>query len=157
MKKLNICFTGESNAGKTHLIYNILGNHTIPYVSTVGVGMDIDIKIIDNVKVYIWDYSYNRYLDKYIRHYHNNIDVYIIVVDCENWEHLKNISKNIADLNGMPYEIFINRIDKLENRLYKNDLIEFLNTNYRDNYFLTSCYNLENLLVDIRYIVQKYT
>ena len=57
----------------------------------------------------------------------------------------------------MPYEIFINRIDKLENRLYKNDLIEFLNFNYRDNYFLTSCYNLENLLVDMRYIIQKYT
>lgn len=141
MKILNICFLGNSYTGKSHLIHAYVNGYKTPYVSNVTVGIEFTKKQLNNTILHIWDYAECNMLNKYILHYLENIDLFFIVVDCENWESIRSAHSYKNKIHNKPYYILVNKSDKIKNPLYKITLLTYLTANFNNKYIFTSSYN----------------
>ena len=141
----NICFIGDSHTGKSHLIHTYVYGYKPPYVSQMTIGMEFHKKIIENNLLYIWDYSLSNVLDKYLIDYLKKINLFFIVIDCENWESIQNIHKYINLIGDKSYYIIANKFDKIDNILYKNRLLDYLDSNFNNKYAFTTSYNKDGL------------
>tara|TARA_B100001093_G_scaffold342187_1_gene327007 strand:- start:1386 stop:1763 length:378 start_codon:yes stop_codon:yes gene_type:complete len=119
------------------------------------IGMEFHKKIIENNLLYIWDYSLSNVLDKYLIDYLKKINIFFIVIDCENWESIQNIHKYINLIGNKSYYIIANKFDKINNMLYKNRLLEHLENNFNNKYAFTTSYNKDELDTTINELLKS--
>ena len=114
MKTYNICFIGDTNTGKSHLIHTYVNGYKPPYTNHVTIGIEFNKKIYNNNILHIWDYSQSGIINKYISSYFDNIDLFLIVVDSENWKSIQNIFYYKTIVKNRSYHILVNKSDKIE-------------------------------------------
>ena len=126
MKILNICFLGDANTGKSHIIHAYTKGYDIPFTPSLTIGFELNIKNIENNKIYLWDCGSDIRFQRYFLDFLDNIDLFLITADCENWDSIINIHNYKNQINGKKYHILINKDDKLCNKLYNDKLCNYL-------------------------------
>ena len=111
-RKFRILMLGLNGVGKTSILYRIKLDEFIEVVQTIGFNLEkINYK---NLCFEIWDISGHVTLWK---HYYQNSDGIILVVDCNDKERLEQVKEiigfcsSIEDLKNLPLLIFTNKQD----------------------------------------------
>jgi len=91
--KKNILMVGLDSAGKTTILYQLKLNelkHTIPTI-----GFNVETIQYKNLDLTIWDVGGQAQIRKLWRHYYNNIDTIIFVIDCNDYERLPEVKEEL--------------------------------------------------------------
>tara|TARA_B100001758_G_C18373688_1_gene592980 strand:+ start:726 stop:1238 length:513 start_codon:yes stop_codon:yes gene_type:complete len=137
---------GLDGAGKTTILYNLKLNevkHTIPTI-----GFNVETVTYRNLNLTIWDIGGQEKIRKLWRHYYNNIDMLIYVVDSNDMGRLDETKNELHSLinedqlrDMKAILIYCNKMD-LPNSISCVDLAEKLELNKIKNkkwYIQPSC------------------
>ena len=115
-KKVNGLMLGLDSAGKTTILYSLKLNEIINTIPTIG--FNVETLNYKNLNLTIWDIGGQEKIRKLWRHYYNNVDMIIYVVDSNDdgrLEESKNELHSIANedqlKNISSILIFNNKID----------------------------------------------
>ena len=147
--EFKIIIIGDSNVGKTTMIYNLLGKKNLNINQTIGVDFSIKnykIKQKDkniSVKLQIWDTSGSERYKNISKNYYLNCDIVIIMFDLTDKKTFDNIPKWIDNIYEFkPKNIIIvgnkknifksTSIDIINDNIinYKNDFVDFVEKKY---------------------------
>jgi len=114
-KRLRILILGLDNAGKTTILYKLKINETVNTIPTIG--FNVEILKRDGVYFMMWDLGGQDKLRSLWRHYYQNTDALIFVVDSNDKERFKTAKNELHSV--MNYDlmkdvnvlIFCNRQD----------------------------------------------
>ena len=94
--KKNMLMVGLDSAGKTTILYQLKLNelrHTIPTI-----GFTVETIKYKNLDLTIWDIGGQEKIRKLWRHYYNNIDVVIFVIDSNDIGRLPEVKEELHQL-----------------------------------------------------------
>ena len=97
-KKVNGLMLGLDSAGKTTILYSLKLNEIINTIPTIG--FNVETLNYKNLNLTIWDIGGQEKIRKLWRHYYNNVDMIIYVVDSNDdgrLEESKNELHSIAN------------------------------------------------------------
>jgi ADP-ribosylation factor protein 1 len=77
--KCNMLMVGLDSAGKTTILYQLKLNERVNTIPTIG--FNVESVKYKNLDLTIWDVGGQERIRKLWRHYYNNIDVVIFVID----------------------------------------------------------------------------
>tara|TARA_B000000565_G_scaffold244617_1_gene211788 strand:- start:64 stop:603 length:540 start_codon:yes stop_codon:yes gene_type:complete len=94
--KKNMLMVGLDSAGKTTILYQLKLNelrHTIPTI-----GFNVETIKYKNLDLTIWDIGGQEKIRKLWRHYYNNIDTVIFVIDSNDFNRLPEVKEELHHL-----------------------------------------------------------
>jgi len=94
--KKNMLMVGLDSAGKTTILYQLKLNelrHTIPTI-----GFNVETIKYKNLDLTIWDIGGQEKIRKLWRHYYNNIDTVIFVIDSNDLNRLPEVKEELHHL-----------------------------------------------------------
>ena len=115
-KKVNGLMLGLDSAGKTTILYSLKLNEIVSTIPTIG--FNVESVKYKNLSLTLWDIGGQEKIRKLWRHYYDNIDVLIYVVDSndtgrleESKEELHSLlnEDQLRDMKGVL--IFCNKMD----------------------------------------------
>ena len=121
---------GLDNSGKTTILYKLKLNETINTIPTIGFNVEnIEHK---NLNLTIWDIGGQTKLRKLWRHYYQNTNVLIFVIDSNDSDRINEVKQELHCITNEPEMeklncvlIYNNKID-LPNSLHHNSLENLL-------------------------------
>ena len=122
-KEVNGLMLGLDNAGKTTILYNLKLHETITTIPTIG--FNVETVKYRNLGLTIWDVGGQEKIRKLWRHYFNNIDIVIYVIDSNDQGRLEESKK---ELHSLMSEDQLRDIDALLIYNNKTDLPNSINT-----------------------------
>ena len=123
-KKVNGLMLGLDSAGKTTILYSLKLNEIIQTIPTIG--FNVETLNYRNLNLTIWDVGGQEKIRKLWRHYFNNVDMVIYVVDSNDEGRLEESKK---ELHSLMNEDQLQNIDALLIFSNKMDLPQSLNAN----------------------------
>ena len=106
---------GLDNAGKTTILYKLKLNEQVSTIPTIG--FNVETVKYKNLDLTIWDVGGQEKIRKLWRHYYNNIDVIIFVIDSNDSGRFPEVKEelhyllNEDQLQNCIILIYINKID----------------------------------------------
>ena len=107
-KKVNGLMVGLDAAGKTTILYSLKLNEIVNTIPTIG--FNVETLTYKNLNLTIWDIGGQEKIRKLWRHYYNNVDMIIYVVDSNDEGRLEE-SKN--ELHALANEDQLKNIDAI--------------------------------------------
>ena len=121
-KEVNGLMLGLDSAGKTTILYSLKLNEIINTIPTIG--FNVETLSYKNLNLTIWDVGGQEKIRKLWRHYYNNIDMVIYVIDANDQGRLEESKK---ELHSLMNEDQLKDIDALLIYNNKMDLPDALN------------------------------
>ena len=131
MKEFRVIILGLDNSGKTTLLYQLKMGEVVNCIPTLG--FNVETIEIYNKKLTIWDIGGQERIRTLWKHYYDNTQGIIFVVDSSNKESLATAREelkaifNHENLKKIPLLIFSNKKDK-EGSLMDGEVSELLAT-----------------------------
>jgi len=128
--KSNILMLGLDAAGKTTILYKLKLNESINTIPTIG--FNVESVKYKNLDLTIWDVGGQEKIRQLWRHYYNNIDVLIFVIDSNDLGRIDEATKELHylasedELKNCIILIYSNKID-LPDSINHHSLAEKLN------------------------------
>ena len=126
-RKMRILMLGLDGSGKTTILYKLRFGEVISTIPTIGFNVEtVDYK---NVRFTVWDVGGQDKIRELWKHYYNDVDGIIFVVDAADHDRLDvvkmELSKlmNTYELRKTKFLIFANKYDQT-NALSANQLID---------------------------------
>lgn len=111
---IKMIFLGDSNVGKSSIVkryFNGIFDNNM--FNTIGI--DVRIKVIDNIKLYVWDSAGQEEYKAITKNYINNVQIYVFVYDVTDRNSFINIDEWINFISdyggGGSYVLVGNKID----------------------------------------------
>ena len=99
-KKVKALMLGLDNAGKTTILYNLKFNEIINTIPTIGFNVEsVDYK---NLNLTIWDIGGQSKLRKLWRHYYQNTNVLIFVIDSSDIDRIQEVKEELHHISNEP-------------------------------------------------------
>jgi ADP-ribosylation factor 1/2 len=123
---------GLDAAGKTTLLYKMKLGEVITTTPTIG--FNVETISVNNMEMNIWDIGARSKSFALYKHYFNDLDVFILVVDSSDPERFPEIQENIFpffgdhQLENVLILVLANKQD-LENALNCSEIVEKLELN----------------------------
>ena len=95
-KKMNMLMVGLDSAGKTTILYQLKLNEHRQTIPTIG--FNVETVKYKNLDLTIWDIGGQEKIRKLWRHYYNNIDVVIFVIDSNDIGRLPEVKEELHQL-----------------------------------------------------------
>jgi small GTP-binding protein len=139
-----LLIVGLDASGKTTILYRLKLNEIVQTIPTIG--FNVETIIHKNTALTIWDVGGCDKIRPLIRHYFQNTQAFIFVVDSHDRERLNEATDelwrilNEPELVQLPVLIYLNKID-IPGGLTKDDAIKQMRLNDIRNrqWFLQSC------------------
>ncbi|GAM21499.1 hypothetical protein SAMD00019534_046740, partial [Acytostelium subglobosum LB1] len=125
-----IVMVGLDGAGKTTILYSLKLGHLVQ--TTPSIGFNIETVQYRNISFFIWDVCGQKEYRALWRHYYNNVNAIIFVVDSSDRERMEEVREELMHvanepaLNGAPLLILCNKQDNL-NAAGINEIVSLLN------------------------------
>lgn len=147
-KKANILMLGLDSAGKTTILYQLKLKSKINTIPTIG--FNVESVNYKNLNLTIWDVGGQEKIRQLWRHYYNNIDVLIFVIDSNDTGRITEAKKELHylvsedELKESIVLIYSNKID-LPDSINHHTLAEQLNVNsIKQQWFIQPISAIEN-------------
>jgi ADP-ribosylation factor protein 1 len=135
---------GLDASGKTTILYKLRLGEVIATLPTIG--FNVETIEVGKMNLTVWDVGGQEKIRMLWRHYYDNLNGLVFVVDSTDRERLHEVRDELArlldeaSLQGVPLLVFANKQD-LHNAISVSELTEKLNlTNIRDrSWFIQSC------------------
>jgi len=92
-KKANILMLGLDNAGKTTILYQLKLNKSANTIPTIG--FNVETVQYRSLNLTIWDVGGQEKIRQLWRHYYNNIDILIFVIDSNDTGRIEEAKKEL--------------------------------------------------------------
>ena len=129
-KDVRILMLGLDNAGKTTVLYKLKVNETVSSIPTIGFNCEsIEYK---GLNFGMWDVGGQDKIRVLWKHYYNNADGLIFVVDSNDKDRFEEASEELGkllieeELQGLPLLVFANKQD-LKQSASPDDIVSNLN------------------------------
>jgi ADP-ribosylation factor-like protein 2 len=128
-REMRILILGLDNAGKTTILYSLLGLPLDQVSPTLG--FQIQTMLRDGLKIHIWDVGGQSSLRPFWRHYYEETDGLVWVIDATDTERMlegKVLLSQVLAQNpqGIPLLVFINKIDLIPSLKDKDRVHQWL-------------------------------
>ncbi len=135
---------GLDASGKTTILYKLRLGEVVATLPTIG--FNVETIEVGKMNLTVWDVGGQEKIRMLWRHYYDNLNGLVFVVDSTDRERLHEVRDELArlldeaSLQGVPLLVFANKQD-LHNAISVSELTEKLNlTNIRDrSWFIQSC------------------
>ena len=135
---------GLDASGKTTILYKLKLGEVVSTIPTIG--FNVETLQVGKVKLTVWDVGGQEKIRTLWRHYYENVNGLVFVVDSTDRERLQEVRDELArlideaSLQGAPLLVFANKQD-LHNAISVSELTQELNlANIRDRqWFIQSC------------------
>jgi len=148
-KKANILMLGLDAAGKTTILYQLKLNSIVNTIPTIG--FNVESVKYKNLNLTIWDVGGQEKIRQLWRHYYNNVDVLIFVIDSNDNGRIDEAKKELHylisedELKDTIILIYSNKID-LPNSINHHTLGDKLNLNsIKQHWFIQPISATENI------------
>jgi len=128
-KDVRVVLLGLDGAGKTTLIYNLKMGEIVKTIPTIGFNVEnLEYK---NLKFTVWDVGGQYKIRKLWKHYYQNSDAIIFVVDSNDIERIEEVREELdkmlieEDLKNCSLLVFANKQD-LNNSASPNEITKKL-------------------------------
>lgn len=147
---MSVCFLGNTNVGKTHIINTLLYPNTI-YKPIVTIGLNFQTYsykyLNESKKIKLFDMSANKSLEFLFRNIIDYVDYSIIVVDLSN---LNSIEYYLSLIKNDKFHILINSsLSNISNIVLK------LKDQYKDKISTINSYNVCDVKYKLEMIFNK--
>uniref|UniRef100_A0A8C5Q8U9 ADP-ribosylation factor-like protein 14 n=1 Tax=Leptobrachium leishanense TaxID=445787 RepID=A0A8C5Q8U9_9ANUR len=111
-----ILMLGLDAAGKTTVLYKLKLNETVTTIPTIGFNVET-VEPIRNVSFTVWDVGGQEKIRALWRHYFNNTDGLVFVVDSADWERFPDAKSELDaifetdEMKGVPFVVLANKQD----------------------------------------------
>ncbi|KAK3085938.1 hypothetical protein FSP39_011034 [Pinctada imbricata] len=128
-KDVRVLFLGLDAAGKTTALYQLKLGETVTTIPTIG--FNVETLEYDNVHITVWDVSTRDKARPLIRHYYQNTQALVFIVDSTDKDRLDEFKMEIMrsinedELRNCPFVIMANKQD-LSGALSVEELTERL-------------------------------
>lgn len=144
---------GLDASGKTTILYKLRLGEVVATLPTIG--FNVETIEVGKMNLTVWDVGGQEKIRMLWRHYYDNLNGLVFVVDSTDRERLHEVRDELArlldeaSLQGVPLLVFANKQD-LHNAISVSELTEKLNlTNIRDrSWFIQSCSALSGAGID---------
>lgn len=159
--ELRVLMLGLNNSGKTRILYTLIDNEC-NYEPRSTIGFNTESIIYNNYKLCLWDVGGSKKIRPLWRHYYQNTDVIIFVVDSSDWSNIDIAKEELhktmcADiLQNTPLLILANKQD-INSAFDVETLVERLGLqSIQRKWFIHSCcgYKKETILPAIEWLTQ---
>jgi small GTP-binding protein len=133
---------GLDAAGKTTILYKLKLGEVISSIPTIG--FNVEQVSYKNLKMNIWDIGGQDKIRKLWKHYYDNCDGLIFVIDSNDAKRLQEAADELGkmhrdiELKNIPFLIFANKQD-LPNAVPVHKMDLNLNSMYGRNWKLQGC------------------
>ena len=148
-KTANILMLGLDAAGKTTILYQLKLNSIVNTIPTIG--FNVESVKYKNLNLTIWDVGGQEKIRQLWRHYYNNVDVLIFVIDSNDNGRIDEAKKELHylisedELKDTIILIYSNKID-LPNSINHHTLGDKLNLNsIKQHWFIQPISATENI------------
>jgi small GTP-binding protein len=139
-----VLILGLDASGKTTILYRLKLNEIVQTIATIG--FNVETVVYNKTSLTIWDVGGCDKIRPLIRHYFQNTQAFIFVVDSNDRERLAEATDelwralNAEELINAPVLIFLNKMD-IHGGLKQNDIIQQMRLNDIRNrqWFLQPC------------------
>lgn len=113
--ELRILMIGLDNSGKTSILYTLMSDYNIESRPTIG--FNTETIVYNNYKLSIWDVGGQEKIRPLWKHYYQNTDVIIFVVDASDWTRIdmakEELHKTMCsdELQNCPLLVLANKQD----------------------------------------------
>ena len=95
-KKANILMLGLDSAGKTTILYKLKLDTVVTTIPTIG--FNVESVKFKSLNMTIWDVGGQEKIRSLWRHYYQNVDAVIFVIDSNDGGRLDEVSKELHSL-----------------------------------------------------------
>lgn len=130
--KCNMLMVGLDSSGKTTILYKLKLNEQVNTIPTIG--FNVETVKYKNLDLTVWDVGGQEKIRKLWRHYYNNIDVVIFVIDSNDSGRFPEVKEELHyllkedQLKDCIVLIFSNKTD-LPNSVESSEIAYEINTN----------------------------
>ncbi|CAH2319209.1 ADP-ribosylation factor-like [Pelobates cultripes] len=114
--KARIIMLGLDAAGKTTVLYKLKFNETVSTIPTIGFNVET-VEPIRNVSFTVWDVGGQEKIRALWKHYFQNTDGLVFVVDSADWERFDEAKSELEailehdEMRGVPFLVMANKQD----------------------------------------------
>ena len=94
--KCNMLMVGLDSSGKTTILYKLKLNERVNTIPTIG--FNVETVKYKNLDLTVWDVGGQEKIRKLWRHYYNNIDTVIFVIDSNDLNRLPEVKEELHHL-----------------------------------------------------------
>merc|ERR1712014_351254 len=95
-QEMRILMVGLDAAGKTTILYKLKLNEVITTIPTVG--FNVETVEYKNIRFTVWDIGGQDKIRKLWRHYYQNTQAVIFVIDSNDWDRIEDAREELAKM-----------------------------------------------------------